>query len=191
MLPPDAGDILLPLARAAIGERWGQAPAPYSDAGWLHQPGASFVTLKLHGDLRGCIGTIEPHRSLAQDVRANAIAAAFEDTRFGALSPDELDAVRIEVSVLSPLEPLHFESRDEALGLLRPGVDGVLLACGRRRATFLPQMWARFRDPQTFIAHLTIKAGLPAGYWDDTMTLSRYAVTSWHEAPERAPVGTP
>lgn len=184
MLPPGAGDTLLALARAAIGERWGGAPAPHADAGWLHQPGATFVTLTMHGQLRGCVGTIVAHRSLGRDVAANAVAAAFHDHRFAPLRQDEFEALRIEVSLLSALEPLAFGDEAEALAQLRPGVDGVLLECGRRRGTFLPQMWERLRAPATFLAHLKVKAGLHASYWDDTITLSRYTVTSWHEAPE-------
>ena len=91
--------------------------------------------------------------------------------------------MRIEVSVLSPLEPLPCAGRDEALRLLRPGLDGVLLERGRYRAAFLPQMWARFPDPRTFLAQLEEKAGLRADDWDETMELSRYTVVSWHEAP--------
>lgn len=181
MLPLDVGDTLLALARAAIGLRWGGDPGPSHDAGWLQQPGATFVTLAVAGALRGCVGTVEAYRPLSTDVTANAVAAAFRDGRFPPLRQDEFCAVRIEVSLLSPVEPLTCRSEAEACALLRPGVDGVLLACGARHATFLPQVWARLRDPVEFLGHLRVKAGLPARHWDEATTLSRYTVTSWHE----------
>ena len=125
-LPPNAGDTLLSVARSAIGERLGILPALRSDAGWLLVPGASFVTLRLRGELRGCVGTLDPHRPLGEDVQANAVAAAFRDSRFLPLGRDEFDRVRVEVSVLSPIEPLAFGDEEEALEVLRPGLDGVV-----------------------------------------------------------------
>ena len=110
MLPPDAGPMLLALARAAIGERWGGDPAPASDAGWLQQPGATFVTLAVAGALRGCVGTVEAYRPLSADVTANAVAAAFHDGRFPPLRHDEFDILAVEVSLLSALEPLPCRS---------------------------------------------------------------------------------
>ena len=188
MLPPDAGPTLLALARAAIGERWGGDPAPAGDAGWLQQPGATFVTLAVAGALRGCVGTVEPYRPLSADVTANAVAAAFHDGRFPPLRHDEFDILAVEVSLLSALEPLPCRSAAEACARLRPGVDGVVLACGRRRATFLPQVWARVQGPEEFLALLRVKAGLPATHWDEATTLRRYTVTAWHQ-PAPAAVG--
>ena len=181
MLPPEAGSTLWAIARAAIGERWGAAPAPHSDAAWLHRPGAAFVTLTVDRRLRGCVGTIEAYRPLFRDVAGNAVAAAFGDARFRQLRQDEFDALRIEVSLLSVLEPLAFRDEADALAQLRPGIDGVVLGCGRRRSTFLPQVWERLPDPASFLASLKVKAGLHAVYWDDTITLARYTVTSWRE----------
>jgi AmmeMemoRadiSam system protein A len=183
----DAGDTLIALARAAIGARWGAPQVPH-DAQWLQEPGASFVTVTLHGDLRGCIGTLEAYRPLREDVAANAVAAAFHDRRFRPLEFREFDRIRIEVSVLSAVEPLASASEEEALGLLRPGVDGVLFECAHGRGTFLPQMWERFRDPRVFLGHLKLKIGLRADYWDASARLSRYTVTAWHERePGAAP----
>lgn len=188
-LPEEAGDTLIALARAAIGERWGASPSPASDANWLWAPGASFVTLKLRGDLRGCIGTLEPYRSLADDVRGNAVSAAFHDVRFRPLERREFDLVRIEVSVLSPIEPVDCANEEEALRALRPGTDGVVFECSRGRGTFLPQMWERFADPRVFLGQLRAKIGLPARYWDASTRLSRYTVTCWHEPDETSPAG--
>lgn len=183
-VPPGGGETLLALARGAIGARWG-ATGPTADAAWLRRPGAAFVTLRHQGELRGCVGTIEARRPLADDVCANAVAAAFHDGRFRPLRCEEFDAARIEVSVLSAVEPLAFEGLEGALRALRPGLDGVLLEHGWHRATFLPQMWERFADPRRFLDQLLVKAGLPAGFWDDAVRLSRYTVASWHEPGRR------
>lgn len=180
--PAGAGDALLAIARAAIAARWG-TPRPTVHADWLERPGASFVTLKHAGELRGCIGTVEARRSLRDDVAANAVAAAFHDTRFPPIEREELPGVRIEVSVLSPLEALAFATEGEALRLLRPGLDGVLLECGRHRATFLPQMWSRFPRPRAFLARLKAKAQLPARPPDE-LRLWRYTATVFRELPD-------
>src|SRR5215207_3344011 len=100
-----AGQILLPIARAAIARELGQSAGASEDAEWLREPGATFVTLKQRDQLRGCIGSLQPYRPLIQDVKSNAIAAAFRDPRFRPLSAQELEDTRIEVSLLSPQEP--------------------------------------------------------------------------------------
>lgn len=182
-LPENAGLTLLPLARWAIAQRLHRDfPAPGTDQPWLREPGASFVTLTINGDLRGCIGSLVAHRPLEDDVVSNAQAAAFEDPRFLPLTEHELDAVSIEVSVLSEPVPMSFSSRDDALAQLRPGVDGVVLTAGHHRATFLPQVWSQLPSPGQFIGHLLRKAGLPADYWSPAMRLERYTVTSFEEA---------
>jgi AmmeMemoRadiSam system protein A len=142
--------------------------------------GASFVTLMAGGHLRGCIGSLEAYRPLHDDVPANALAAAFHDPRFAPLGSDELDAIRIEVSVLSTPVPMAFASEADALRKLRPGIDGVILEARDRRATFLPQVWADLPDPAIFIRHLKRKAGLWAEYWQD-IRLWRYTVTAFRE----------
>lgn len=152
--------------------------------GWLEAPGACFVTLTNAGGLRGCIGSIEPRRSLRADVIGNAVAAATKDRRFPPVTPDELPAVAIEVSVLSPAEPMTAADEADALAQLRPGVDGVVVECRGRRATYLPQVWAKIPDPARFLGELKVKAGLPRGFWSDDLTLSRYTVTEFHEASE-------
>jgi AmmeMemoRadiSam system protein A len=150
-------------------------------AGWLQEPGATFVTLTRHGDLRGCIGSLEAHRPLAQDVRENAVAAAFRDPRFRPLTRKEFDAVRVEVSLLSPPESIEAEDEKAALAALRPHVDGVVLAYGHLRSTFLPQVWEQLPDPQEFLAYLKRKAGLPMDFWAAEVRLSRYTVSKWKE----------
>lgn len=181
-VPADAGAVLLPLARAAIGRAVGVADwtEPALPA-WTAEPGAAFVTLTLDGRLRGCIGSLTAHRSLADDVRHNARAAALDDPRFPALTREEAYATGLEVSVLGEPEPVAVASEDEAVAALRPGVDGVILEALGRRATYLPQVWDQLPDPADFLRSLRRKAGVPPDHWGDDVRLSRYAVTAWEE----------
>ena len=180
----ELGLALLKIARQAIGKELGVAcdvPAAALALPELQQPGATFVTLTLDGELRGCIGTLQAHRPLIDDVRANALAAAFLDSRFQPLTRDEFDAVRVEVSLLAAPQPMSFAGEADALAQLRPNIDGVILESGLHRATFLPQVWESLPDPHQFMAHLKRKAGLPADYWSADIQLSRYEVTKWKE----------
>jgi uncharacterized protein, PH0010 family len=177
----ERGETLLAAARGAIGERFGAGPLPLDEKPWMLAPGASFVTLTLDGDLRGCIGSLEAHRPLLEDVRNNAIAAAFRDPRFLPLSNHEFAQVRVEVSELSAAEPLEFESESHALSLLRPHEDGLILEYGRHRSTFLPQVWESLPGPEQFLSQLKRKAGLPADFWHGDIRLSRYGVSKWKE----------
>jgi AmmeMemoRadiSam system protein A len=179
---PDLGTTLLTLARNAIAEHFGLPHSPAPEAPELHETGAAFVTLTQHGKLRGCIGSLEAWRPLARDVQENALAAAFRDPRFHPLSVDELPYTRVEVSLLTPVEPISFSSEADALAQLRPNVDGVIFTAGQRRSTFLPQVWEQLPEPAVFMAHLKQKAGLPAGYWGPDVCLERYAVRKWKEA---------
>jgi AmmeMemoRadiSam system protein A len=177
------GKILLSIARAAIAEVLGLPFEKTSEeADWLQQKAACFVTLSQNGQLRGCIGTLEAQRSLLDDVKANAIAAALKDTRFPPLSSKELNHTDIEVSLLSPMQALNFASEEQALRQLRPGIDGVVFACGQYRSTFLPQVWQQLPDTKTFMAHLKQKAGLSPDFWAEDVKLYRYTVTKWKEA---------
>lgn len=182
--PPDAGRTLLPLARAAISSALEQPEAAPEAAPWLRAPGACFVTLHQNGRLRGCIGSLEAQRTLLADVNANAVAAALRDWRFAPLSLEELAATRIEVSLLSPLQALHFDSEAHALAQLRPGVDGVTFEFERYRSTFLPQVWSQLPTPHEFMAHLKYKAGLSPDFWSVSVRLQCYTVTKWAESDE-------
>jgi len=183
------GAALLRIARNAIGERFGhsaQAPTTAEAERLAHlaelaRPGASFVTLTQDGQLRGCIGSLEAHRPLAADVAANALAAAFADPRFSPLVAGELARIHVEVSLLTPAEPIAYTDEADALARLRPGIDGVILTHGERRATFLPQVWESLPTARHFITQLKLKAGLPADYWDGQITLARYGVQKWKE----------
>lgn len=181
MLDTREGQILLHLARAAIAKELGFISHDLPRTDWLEMPGATFVTLTLHGQLRGCIGSLEALRPLIDDVRANAVASAFRDPRFAPLSKAEFAEVQVEVSLLSAPEPLIFTSEENALEQLHPGKDGVILEYGRHRATFLPQVWGQLPLPQTFIAHLKNKAGLPENFWSNDLRISRYSVQKWRE----------
>ena len=181
-IPTDAGDILLPIARAAISSALGgHLQGAAQDAPWLLVHGACFVTLTQQGALRGCIGTLEAHRTLLQDVQANAVSAALRDSRFAPLTLAELPHTQIEVSVLSTPLALRFDSEAHALSLLRPGVDGVVFAFQQRRSTFLPQVWEQLPTAVQFMAQLKRKAGLPENFWAEGVQLSRYSVRKWQE----------
>lgn len=185
----ERGRVLLRIARVALAEALGAGSvagdppaAANPDEPWLREPGATFVTLRRQdGELRGCVGSIEAHRTLAEDVAHNAVAAAFHDSRFPPLAPQELAEISLEVSLLSPPEPLPALSEDEALRLLRPGIDGVILEYRGRRGTFLPQVWEQLPTPRAFLDHLATKAGLPRGFWAPEVRLSRYTVRKWEE----------
>ncbi|MDP2759662.1 MAG: AmmeMemoRadiSam system protein A [Sideroxyarcus sp.] len=175
------GKTLLQVARAAIAQRLGVATdlPPRSD--WMGKTGACFVTLKAHGQLRGCIGSLEARQALYDDVVHNAVAAALHDPRFPPLAAFELNDIEIEVSLLSPATALDYFDEGDALAQLRPGVDGVILEYAAYRATFLPQVWEDLPQPQHFFAHLKRKAGLPEDFWSDDIKLSRYSVQKWRE----------
>jgi len=178
----DPGATLLPIARAAISRTLGQALTAAEDAPWLQQVGASFVTLTQNGQLRGCIGSIEARRSLLSDIKANAVAAAIHDPRFAPLTAAELMHTEIEVSVLSPMQPMRFDSEAQALAQLRPGIDGLLFEYQQYRSTFLPQVWEQLPSAPQFMAHLKRKAGLGADFWAEGVRLQRYTVHKWKEA---------
>jgi hypothetical protein len=186
----ELGRAVLVIARRAIAQRLG-LPAPGAGAHERHerlaQPGASFVTLRSRGELRGCIGSVECFRPLAQDVAENAVGAAFRDPRFAPLTAAELPRISVEVSLLSARELIEAGSEEELLRRLRPGVDGLLIEAVGRRATFLPAVWDMLPEPQEFLAALKHKAGLSTGFWGPQLRASRYTVTKWTE--EDAPAG--
>lgn len=160
---------LLQLARRTIEEMLdGATPEvpPPADQVYAGEA-ATFVTLKIGGQLRGCIGTLEPSGSLWESVRSNSVNAAFHDARFMPLSREELARVHIDVSILTPARPLDYLDGDDLAARLRPGVDGVILRHGRAGATFLPQVWEQLPTPELFLGHLCRKAGLSDRCWCD------------------------
>lgn len=124
-----------------------------------------FVTLTSKGDLRGCIGYIEPIRPLYQAVIENAENAALKDPRFPPVTANELAGIKVEVSVLTKPQPLSFSSPDELLEKLIPGVHGVILRKGSFQSTYLPQVWEQLPDKTKFLEYLSLKAGMPRDGW--------------------------
>lgn len=175
----DAGRTLLGIARASIGGSLSGKKQELPDSPWLRQCGATFVTLTKDGQLRGCIGSLEPARPLGADVAENALGAAFRDPRFPALSAEEWLRCGVEVSLLTRPKPLRFADEVDLLAQIRAGEDGLIVEADGRRGTFLPQVWEGLPDKRVFLKELLKKAGLP----DDTRLtrckLSRYRVMKW------------
>lgn len=144
----------------------------YSEA--LRQERATFVTLELQKELKGCIGTLEARQPLIEDIVYNAYAAAFEDPRFYPVQKQEVDFLEIHISILSEPEPMSFKSEADLLQQICPGIDGLILTEGGHRGTFLPSVWEELKEPQEFLRHLKVKAGLPMNYWSSTIKMERY-----------------
>jgi AmmeMemoRadiSam system protein B/AmmeMemoRadiSam system protein A len=200
LLSEAQGHQLVQLARASLHEAVGLKEAvglqeavgsgktPVPDQKSFQSPGAAFVTLTKQGQLRGCIGSLQAMRPLAEDVRANAKAAALRDPRFAPVSAAEAQGLAVEVSVLTEPQPLTFANQSHAIWQLRPGVDGVIFECmeqGRAyRSTYLPQVWEQIPASRAFMAHLLVKAGLPFDFWSPQVHLSTYQVQKFHESEE-------
>lgn len=182
-LPSQDQATLLQLARLAIAtgvkEHRNMTVETTQYPETLQAKRATFVTLTLNGELRGCIGNLEAHRSLAEDVVHNAQAAALSDPRFPPVTAAEIDRLRLHISVLTPADPLTFDSEHDLIRQLRPGTDGLILQNDTHRATFLPSVWESLPDPAEFIQHLKLKAGLPANHWSATIQVSRYTTLSF------------
>ena len=189
-LSPENGGCLLRLARATIAAHM-KRPVTDVDRRAIEDdlrdpvftsPCGTFVTLKKKGCLRGCIGSLASTVPLMESIRQNAVNAAFQDPRFPPLEPEELNLIVIEVSILTPPEPLDYANGDDLLERLRPGTDGVILRKGSASATFLPQVWKQLPRCQDFLSHLCLKAGLPAQAWcEGDMQVETYQVQSFGE----------
>jgi uncharacterized protein len=185
-LTPDEKMLLLKLARQSIELAVNRVPLPvlkltdYSPT--LQAEGAAFVTLTEEGELRGCIGALEPYQPLVQDVCEHAAAAALEDYRFPQVRPGEVSVLKIEISRLTRPVPLPYSRPEDLPGQLNPGVDGVVLQDGPRRATFLPQVWEKVASPTEFLGHLCMKMGAPANLWQrKVLQVSIYHVEEFEE----------
>jgi len=178
------GLALIARARNAVASSLGLPLIDTPDHPRLAAPAATFVTLHTSGVLHGCIGSLEATRTLDEDVRANAFAAAFRDPRFEPLTVAEFGATRFEISLLGSAWPVPAASEDEAIAALVPHRDGVTLWWQDSRATLLPQVWGSVRSPREFLHALKRKAGLPAGYWGPDLRVECYTVTCFDEAPE-------
>lgn len=181
---------LLALARQSIEAglqdgRRAAFPESAATADFL-APRSTFVTLRIDGALRGCCGSIEPQRALAEDLWRNAWAAAFSDPRFPGLTEDEYRDIDVHVSVLNELAPLQVAAETELLRVLRPDLDGVVLRLGASQVTFLPAVWKQLADPADFIRHLKFKAGWHADFWSPDIRVWVYAAESFGEKEDEA-----
>ena len=168
-LGTDHTDLLLDIAERAIVDGLRNVrptvPTPDELPDELHRPVGAFVTLNVHGQLNGCIGSIETDEPVGVSVARHAWSAAFTDPRLPALRWVDYEHLDIEISLLSPLAPIDAPSREALLDALEPGVDGLLISAGSRRAVFLPSVWEQLASAETFLAHLFHKAGLPPDSW--------------------------
>lgn len=144
----------------------------------LQQKGASFVTLHIDHQLRGCIGTLEAYQPLVKDVADHAFGAAFNDNRFPPLTPQEAPELDIHISILTPAIKMDFDSEADLLQQLNPGVDGLILETEYKKGTFLPSVWESLPEARDFFTHLKLKAGLPRHYWGNDIKVSRYETIS-------------
>ena len=179
--------ILLRLAREAMerGVKGEEVPAldQSSLPPSLREDGSSFITLTAQGQLRGCIGSLDPYQSLAEDVRDHAVAAALSDPRFPPVREAELNGIRIEVSRLTRPIPLEYKDANDLLSKLHPYVDGVILQDAfYRRATFLPQVWEKIPEPAEFLDNLCYKMGVKPDLWRTKhLEVLTYQVEEFHE----------
>ena len=141
----------------------------------------AFVTLTLHRKLRGCVGNLSDNQPLARSVADAAHNAAFRDHRFAPMAREELDATRIEISVLSPTRQMRVTGREDLPAPRVPGIDGLVLRDGRHTATFLPKVWEQLPTAEEFLEQLMQKAGLPAKHWSSTINFERYHTTTFNE----------
>ena len=161
-----------------------RAPAPVDCDGLpkaMTQPRATFTTLHIENQLRGCRGTLEAKRPLAVAIARSAFQAAFEDPRFDPVVEDEVQALHLEVSVLSPMESLSVNNEPELLERLRPGRDGLVIFAHGRHATFLPTVWETLPEPRRFLAALKAKCGLADDYWSEQLEFQRYRTATYAE----------
>ncbi|MBS3731876.1 MAG: AmmeMemoRadiSam system protein B [Desulfobacterales bacterium] len=168
----EKGEVLLEVARKSIADRLGlkTGGSPVGDDATrdpvFQSNRGTFVTLKINDQLRGCIGNLVPEKPLIEGVRDNAVNAAFNDPRFGPLSPEEFSRIQIEVSLLTEPQPLEYTDAQDLLDKIRTHVDGLIIQKGARSATFLPQVWEQLPDKKSFLQQLCMKAGLPPDAWE-------------------------
>ncbi|MBW2589673.1 MAG: AmmeMemoRadiSam system protein B [Deltaproteobacteria bacterium] len=179
------GQVLVKLAHKTIMEKLGKKmpsdkARQLSDAltdNCFKENRGTFVTLKIDGRLRGCIGSLTSNEPIRAGITRNALNAAFRDPRFPALTADEFEHVDIEISILTKPQPLEYTDISDLLSKLRVNVDGVIIRKGRAGATFLPQVWKQLPEPDIFLSHLCAKAGLSADSWKNTkLEVSTYQV---------------
>lgn len=187
-LEPHDGRDLIALARECIDESLRLRTFPplpkrdYRPA--LRQPRSAFVTLRTREHLRGCCGSVEATRALAEEVWHDAWASAFRDPRFPPLSATEWPAVHLHISVLEQPRPIEVASEEALIARLRPGIDGLIVEWNGARATFLPSVWEHLKDPREFVRELKAKAGWSADFWAADIRASIYAVEEFDESAD-------
>jgi len=176
------GTILLEIAAKSIDHGLEKdAPLKLSPEAFdpeITAAGASFVTLEIAGNLRGCIGSATAWRPLVEDVAENAFATAFRDNRFDPLNAVERKQLDLSLSILTPHQQMTFNSEDDLIAQLRPDEDGLVIADGPWKALFLPAVWESLSDPRDFLSHLKDKAGLKPGHWSDNFTAHRFTTNA-------------
>ncbi len=145
----------------------------------LQEPGSSFVTLHLQGELRGCVGGLYATRPLVHDISHHAYCAAFKDPRFAPLLPADIPDLSVHISVLSEPQTVRFTCAQELINLLYPGRDGLIVREGEKTATFLPEVWDTLPDPSDFLTQLKLKAGITSDWESRALTVERYTTESW------------
>ena len=185
----EQGKRLINLARRTIASKLGTLDEAdkvipdndLADPGFQEKRG-TFVTLKIKGQLRGCMGCLTPSETILEGIQRNALNSAFKDPRFPALTPTELDQAEIDISILTSPQDLEYTGGNDLLEKLRPNIDGVIINKGLARATFLPQVWEQLPRPEDFLAHLCRKAGLSLDEWKKgELGVSIYQVQYFHE----------
>lgn len=176
---------LLRLARKTIADACRQGLPPEVEqrsypAAFMEQR-ATFVTLQKNNELRGCIGSLQAHRPLIEDIVHNAFAAAFRDFRFQPVTETELSDLEVEISILGPMTEMNVSSEEDLLAQLVPGKDGLVIESALYSATFLPQVWEQLPTPGQFLLHLKQKAGMPLDLWPENMKCSCYTCNKLKE----------
>ncbi len=176
---------LLRLARQTIAKGCTHSAPPEieleSQPELFQQHLASFVTLQKLGELRGCVGSLKAYRPLVEDVVHNAFASAFRDHRFQPVAEKELTDIKVEISILSPMELMPVKTEEELVSTMVPQKDGILIQSSQYSATFLPQVWEQLPDPHLFLTHLKRKAGLGDNQWPEDMQCFRYCCYKFKE----------
>ena len=141
----------------------------------MTQYGASFVTLKLNGELRGCIGSVYPTKPLVLDIIDNAKNAGFQDPRFEPLTVEELKGLEVSISILSSIERINFKDERDLLSKIYPY--GIIISERDRRAVYLPVVWEQLPDKEVFLNSLKEKAGLPPDYFSRSLEAYKFEAT--------------
>lgn len=165
---------ILELCKLSIKSRFIQNRIEISYPQVFDEQGACFVTLEKNDNLRGCIGSIIAHKPLIEDIILNAQNAAFKDPRFNPLQQEELDDLKISVSLLSAPTQIDFKDEKDLLDKIVPQKDGIIIKDGRYQAVYLPSVWEQLPDKNDFLNSLKIKAGLAPDYFSDTFEAYRF-----------------